>query len=363
VRPSQLEPTNWKTVSSESGSSALRSHRHVVQFYDRDEDLAESTGDYLADAIAEGGAAVIVATPGRCAGFEARLAVRGLDVAAARRDGTLVFLDATRLAQWLTRAGRVDRAGFDALIRPAILAASEAPGPVRVYGEVVALLWEAGHVDAALELEGFWNELGRETPFSLYCGYPRQSVEGSQYHVAISEVCRLHTAVVGRPVTGGGPVTGGLVGGALVGGPAPSARSAGRPVAAEPAARVHWTDAARTFGSTRDDPRMARRFVLEMLAPWQDDQLPRDAALVVTELATNAVLHAGSAFSVSLILAGDVIRISVSDTVPLGQPGGNRWLPAAPGHGLGVVAAMAARWGVETLASGKAIWAELPLSG
>ena len=197
-------------MSSKYGSSALRSHRHVVHFYDRDEELAESAGDYLADAIAEGGAAVIVATQARCAAFETRLAACGADVMAARRDGTLVCLDAVRLAQRLTRAGRVDQAGFDAQIRPAILAAGEAPGPVRVYGEVVSLLWAAGHVNAALELEAFWNELGREIPFSLYCGYPRELVESSQHHGAISEVCRLHTAVVGAPAAGGsvrgGPV-------------------------------------------------------------------------------------------------------------------------------------------------------------
>jgi hypothetical protein len=304
----------------------VRSHRHVVQFYDRDEELAESAGDYLADAIGEGGTAIIVATPARCASFGARLAACGVDVDAARRDGTLVFLDAARLARRLTRAGRMDRAAFDGQIRPAILAAGEAPGPVRVYGEIVALLWAAGHVNAALELEGFWNELGREIPFSLYCGYPRQSVESSHHHGAVSEVCRLHTAVVGRPVR-----------------------------------RANWADAARTFGGTREDPRAARRFVLQMLAPWREEQLAADAALVVTELATNAVLHARSAFSVSLTLSEDVIRISVGDTVPAGPPG-DRGLAAAPGHGLGVIAAMATRWGFETLASGKAVWAELALS-
>ena len=331
-------------MSSESGSTALRAHRHVVQFYDRDEELAASAGDYLADAIAEGGAAVIVATPARCTMFEARLAACGVDVAAARRGGSLVCLDAGRLAQLLTGAGRIDRAGFDAHIRPAILAAGEAPGPVRVYGEVVALLWAAGHVNAALELEGFWNELGREIPFSLYCGYPRQLVESSQHHGAVSEVCRLHSSVVGAP---------------------PPTADAGRPrdrvTAGSPPARASWADAARTFGGTRYDPRMARAFVLEMLGPWRDEQLAADAALVVTELATNAVLHAASAFSVSLLLSEDVIRISVEDGVPVGHPDGNRWLPATPGHGLGVVAAMAVRWGVETDTVGKSIWAELPL--
>ena len=100
-----------------------------------------------------------------------------------------------------------------------------------------------------------------------------------------------------------------------------------------------------------------------MLGPWRGEQVAADAALVVTELAASAVLHARSAFSVSLARRGDVIRISVRDTVPLGEPGGNHWLPAAAGHGLGVVAAIAACWVVETQASGKAIWAELALPG
>ncbi len=349
-------------MPSESGSSALRSHRHVVQFYARDEELAESAGDYLADAIAEGGAAVIVATQARWAGFQAGLAARGVDVTAARRDGTLVSLDATPLARLLTRAGRIDRAGFDAQVRPAILAAGEAPGPVRVYGEVVALLWAAGHVNAALELEGFWNELGREIPFSLYCGYPQQLVEGSQQHGAVSEVCRLHSAVVRGPVASEAVASGPVASGPVTGIPVPRRPAAGPPLAG-PLGRAYWADAARTFGGTREDAREARAFVLEMLGPWRGEQVAADAALVVTELAANAVLHAGSAFSVSLALHGDVIRISVGDTVPLGQPDGNHWLPAAPGHGLGVVAAMAARWGVETQSSGKAIWAELALPG
>jgi hypothetical protein len=51
----------------------------------------------------------------------------------------------------------------------------------------------------------------------------------------------------------------------------------------------------------------------------------------------------------------------VSDTLPLGPNGVDQQLAATSGHGLGVVAAMATRWGVETVPSGKAVWAELPL--
>ena len=284
-----------------------------------------------------------MATPGHCAGFEARLAADGVNVGAARRDGSLVCLDATRVARRLTRGGQVNLAAFGTQFRPAILAAGEAPGPVRIYGEVVALLWAAGQVNAALELEGLWNELGREIPFSLFCGYPRHLVDSSQHQGAVAEVCRLHTAVVGRPLAGAS-VTGGSAAG-------------------DPMGRVHWADVTRTFAGSREDTRAARGFVLGMLEPWRGEQLAADTALVVTELATNAVVHAGSAFSVSLTLSGGAIRISVGDTLPLGPRGADQELAAAPGHGLGVVAAMATRWGVETVPGGKAVWAELPLPG
>jgi hypothetical protein len=345
-------------VSSEFGSSALGFHRHVVQFYDRDEELAENAGDYLAGAIADGGAAVVVATPGHCAGFETRLAAAGVDVGAARRDGSLVCLDATRVAPGLTQAGRVDLTAFGTQFRPAILAAGEAPGPVRVYGEVVALLWAAGQVNAALELEGLWNELSQQIPFSLFCGYPRDLVQGRQHQGAVAEVCRLHTAVVGRPMAGAPAASP-----SVTGGPAAGGSTAGGPAAGDPVRRVHWADVTRTFGGTPEDTRAARNFALGMLEPWRGEQLAADTALVVTELATNAVRHAGSAFSVSLTLSGRVIRISVGDTLPLGPAGVDQQLAATSGHGLGVVAAIATRWGVDTAPSGKAVWAELPLPG
>ena len=143
--------------------------------------------------------------------------------------------------------------------------------------------------------------------------------------------------------------------------PAAGAPAASGSAAADPRRRVNWADVTRTFGGSREDTRAARNFALEMLEPWRGEQLAADTALVVTELASNAVLHAGSAFSVSLAVSGDTIRISVSDTLPFGPTGVAQQMTAASGHGLGVVAAMATRWGVATAPGGKAVWAELPL--
>jgi len=89
--------------------------------------------------------------------------------------------------------------------------------------------------------------------------------------------------------------------------------------------------------------------------------LSDDAALVVTELAANAVRHAGSGFTLTLSCQPEVLRISVRDTRPLPAGPVAAALPPEPLHGLGAVDVLASRWGVEPLGhAGKSVWVELP---
>jgi hypothetical protein len=113
----------------------------------------------------------------------------------------------------------------------------------------------------------------------------------------------------------------------------------------------------------RAAPRAARRFVTATLrrwgGRWADRTLIADAAIVAAELAANAIVHARSGFTIAVARLRDLVRISVRDAVRL--PGGRagRYLEAVPSHGLGVVAAVSARWGAEPTAGGKLIWADL----
>jgi hypothetical protein len=89
---------------------------------------------------------------------------------------------------------------------------------------------------------------------------------------------------------------------------------------------------------------------------WAFGQVAREeAALVATELATNAVLHADSAFSVLLMAGAGVVRIAVHDAVPI-EPA---LLVVRPSRGLGLVAAVSRDWGIEVTAQGKTVWAEI----
>jgi anti-sigma regulatory factor (Ser/Thr protein kinase) len=83
--------------------------------------------------------------------------------------------------------------------------------------------------------------------------------------------------------------------------------------------------------------------------------------LLVSELVTNAIVHAGTHVGLALRLKGRRLRSVVSDEssrVPGPRGGGPR---DDIGHGLQLVEELADDWGVETTATGKAVWFEVDL--
>jgi anti-sigma regulatory factor (Ser/Thr protein kinase) len=299
---------------------------HLVQFYGDDDELSASVGRFLGDGLAQGHPALVVATPAHRAAFGARLgAGAGNSVAAGR----LLMVDAAGLLDSFLAGGRIDPVRFQEAAFGLIGRVAEAGRPVRIYAEMVALLWDAGQVALALELEALWNDLASSLSFSLLCGYPARLMTGHDDADALEEVCRLHSEVI-------------------------SPRSH-LPGAA--GTSLDGSEAVRHFSRALRSAREARHFVLDILSSRVDQAVAVDASIITAELAANAVLHARSAFTVAVSCSAASLRISVRDTVRLedGQP-----LATSPGHGLDIVARLAAKWAVEPLPGGKTVWAELP---
>ncbi len=107
--------------------------------------------------------------------------------------------------------------------------------------------------------------------------------------------------------------------------------------------------------------RQARRFVSDTLAACADADLVDAASLLVSELVTNAFVHAASPTMVVVDSAGDLaaVRVEVHDDSVVAPRMGGFEPYAGDGRGLALVAAMSERWGVDHDADGKRVWFEL----
>jgi anti-sigma regulatory factor (Ser/Thr protein kinase) len=104
----------------------------------------------------------------------------------------------------------------------------------------------------------------------------------------------------------------------------------------------------------------ARRFVRAALSGILSAEVIAAAELCVSELVTNAVLHAGTPVRIHLTPVSDGIRISVQDGSPAMPLRVRHSRTAATGRGLALVTAMARSWGVDVRdGGGKAVWCEL----
>jgi len=191
----------WTRDAGATGTEVLDVGRcgHVVLFYRDEQELTERVSEHLLPAVQEGGVAIVVVTPDHRRSFERYLADAGVDVAAASARGAYLALDASETIRGFMVADRPDPAGFWQAISPMLRQAAKAGRPVRVFGEMVSLQWDASLIDAAIEVGAMWNELGAQYPFSLLCAYPAQSAACAHQLDALTEVCRAHTQVTGVP--------------------------------------------------------------------------------------------------------------------------------------------------------------------
>jgi anti-sigma regulatory factor (Ser/Thr protein kinase) len=114
---------------------------------------------------------------------------------------------------------------------------------------------------------------------------------------------------------------------------------------------VHW----QLPPLSRSVPQ-ARRDVAATLEQWGLPGLVETAVLLVSEVVTNAVLHARTDLTLTMTRAGSGVRIEVSDSSTL--PPAMRWHSdnATTGRGLRMLDLLADSWSAEPTATGKTVW-------
>ncbi|MCU1593461.1 MAG: putative sensor protein [Frankiales bacterium] len=106
----------------------------------------------------------------------------------------------------------------------------------------------------------------------------------------------------------------------------------------------------------------ARRFVRGVLGDWGLDDAVEVVALLVSELATNAVLHARTAYAVIISADDDDICVEVLDRSEVPPRQRQNSPSAATGRGVGLVDQLSRSWGSRPADHGfaKSVWFTVP---
>ena len=168
---------------------------HAVRFYESERSLAQIVAEFLIEGFADSHPGIVVATPGMRAALVIELGARSVDVVELQRSGQFLLLDANEQLAVFMADGQPEPARFNDMMCQAIehVCRGRANCRIRIFGQMVDVLWRNGQKDAAIHLEMLWNQLAHRQSFSLLCGYAM----GDFYKDSnFDDICGQHTHVV-----------------------------------------------------------------------------------------------------------------------------------------------------------------------
>ena len=168
---------------------------HFVQFYHYDHGLLRGLEKFIGGGIKKGDSCLVIATKNHLSELEKKFIGGGIKLAAAKKSGQYVGLDAAKTLARLMGDGQPDEERFWATVGSLVALSAGRGKPVRAFGEMVALLWKKGNLDGALRLEELWNELAKKYRFTLFCAYPQNHFDMEIHRPAIEKISRLHSRV------------------------------------------------------------------------------------------------------------------------------------------------------------------------
>ena len=163
-------------------------HDHTVQFYEDDTFLMDSVTSFIKDGLRVNETVIIVAT----AQHREEL-IKTLTPEEMTHD-QLIFFDAGEQVGKFMIDDWPSELRFRKVVGGMIGQACQ-KGRVRIFGEMVAVLWAEGYTRAAIRLEELWNKVATEQSFSLLCAYPLSKISGEQDKHSLLAISQLHTHV------------------------------------------------------------------------------------------------------------------------------------------------------------------------
>ena len=165
---------------------------HAVQFYEDDSFLIDSVKRFILDGLQAHEQVAVFVTPAHKESLEHALKNEEASGAVPRNaTRNVLYHDAEDTMRKFMTGGWPEEHLFMAVIGD-ILQPLFGDRPVRVFGEMVCVLWGKSQYRAALRLEELWNALIGRHPVSLLCAYCITGFRGKGGHESYRQVCDLH---------------------------------------------------------------------------------------------------------------------------------------------------------------------------
>jgi hypothetical protein len=172
---------------------------HSVQLFDDSESLTDGVVSFVSQGLSKGEHVVVVMKPELWNLTAAKLRRDDRSLPEALTSGRLTALDSRRTLQRFMVNGVPDVRLFDQTVGSLVRMLTSRHARVRLYGDMVDVLATEGELAAAQRLEEWWNRLGQECSFRLFCGYLAPNFADPRAAHALREICHLHGEVHSTP--------------------------------------------------------------------------------------------------------------------------------------------------------------------
>jgi hypothetical protein len=171
---------------------------HIVQFYEDQDFLNRAVCRFAGTALANGEGIILVPTLTHWNAFHPLLEAEGVDVDAAQKRGQLTVVYADELLPRIMGDAMPDSSVVLDLAADVIGQARSGGryGKVRLWGEMVNVLWERGNVAASMGLEDLFDQVANKHDIAVFCSYFMDNFKGEVHAHTLPRLSENHSHLI-----------------------------------------------------------------------------------------------------------------------------------------------------------------------
>lgn len=168
---------------------------HYLQIYNSDEILLESLEAYINSGLANGDGIILLATSEHLNLLKKRIE-KNYNVNKLLSSRQYIAIDADMVLSKIMDNGRINELLFTKVVQEIFRDVNKEHGSsIRIFGELVAILWEQGKKNTALQLEKLWDALCGSSDIKLFCAYPEDILKTGEI-ATIKHMCAHHDVLI-----------------------------------------------------------------------------------------------------------------------------------------------------------------------